>query len=87
MPYFNTNDYQLAIDFHDHINRKMLRLKKYMCAKFTSRVEEQYIAKYGKYRIGINMWQSEFLNLMPSNGGSMFSEEDVNNILAKNQDE
>ena len=85
IPYFNTNESQLAIDFHDHINRKMLKLKGYMCAKFTSRVDEKYIEKYGKYRIGINMWQSDFLQIKPT-AGSMFSEHDVKNMLATNQD-
>jgi len=83
MPYFDTDNLNLALNFLDHINIKMDKLKGYKCAKFSSRIEQQYIDKFGKYRIGINMWQSSFLNITPSKG-SMFSEEDVKKYVLHN---
>lgn len=86
MPYFNTNNIELAVGFADCINKKMQKLKGYKCAKFFSRIEDQYVEKYGKYRVGLNMWQSEFLEIAPS-VASMFSEDDVKKILERESEQ
>ncbi len=84
MPYLNTNNVELAIGFHDHINKKLLEKKGYMGAKFTSRVDEKFIKKYGKFRIGLNDFQSPLLGIAPQNGGGMFTEEEIIELLKQN---
>ena len=84
MPYLNTNNVDVAINFYDHINKKLLEKKGYMGAKFTSRVEKKYIEKYGKFRIGLNDYQSPLLSIVPKNGSGMFSEEKVIELLKQN---
>ena len=84
MPYLNTNSLDLAIKFYDHINRKLFEKKGYMGAKFTSRIDEKYIKKYGKFRIGLNDYQSPLLGIIPRNGSGMFCEEEVMELLEQN---
>lgn len=79
MPYFNTNDVDLAIKFLDHINQALFKLKGYTGAQFTSRIEPEYIAKYGKYRVGLNNGQAT--NTGINSFGSMFTEEEVKKFL------
>lgn len=81
MPYFNTNSLELAIGFHDYINKKLLEKKGYMGAKFTSRIDKKFIEKYGKFRIGLNDYQSPLLGIIPKNGSGMFCEEEIIELL------
>ena len=83
MPYFNTNNIDLAVDFCDYINKKMLELRGYQCAKLTSRIEQDSIDTYGKYRVGLNVVQSEALGLEPENS-SLFTENEIIVLLNNN---
>ncbi|MDD3281607.1 MAG: hypothetical protein PHC83_08570 [Bacteroidales bacterium] len=84
MPYLNTNSLDLAVGFYDYINKKLLEKKGYMGAKFTSRIDEKFIEKYGKFRIGLNDYQSPLLGITPKNGSGMFTEEEIIELLKQN---
>ena len=79
MPYFNTNNKELAVGFVNHINKKL----GYNGAKYFERVKPEFIEKYGLYRTGLNMGQSAKTGIDPKIG-SMFTEEDVIELLKQN---
>ncbi len=76
MPYFNTNNKNLATGFVNHINKKL----GYSGAKFFIRVKPEFIEKYGLYRTGLNVGQSMKLKIEPKLG-SMFTEEEIIELL------
>ena len=79
MPYFNTNNRELAVSFVNHINEKL----GYNGAKYFERVDPKFIEKYGLYRTGLNMGQSAKTGIDPKIG-SMFTEEEIKELLKQN---
>ena len=79
MPYFNTNNKELATKFVDFINKKL----GYNGAKFFARYEIRFIEKYGEYRVGLNVGQSMKTGIDPKLG-SMFTEEEIIELLKNN---
>ena len=79
MPYFNTNNKELAVSFVNHINEKL----GYNGAKYFERVKPEFIEKYGLYRTGLNMGQSTKTGIDPKIG-SMFTEEEIKELLKQN---
>jgi hypothetical protein len=79
MPYFNTNNKELAINFVNLINKKL----GYSGAKYFERIEPEFIKKYGLYRAGLNMGQSVKTGIDPK-VGSMFTEEEIIELLKNN---
>ena len=79
MPYFNTNNKELAVDFVNLINKKL----GYNGAKFYTRYDIKFIRKYGLYRIGLNIGQGVKTKIEPKIG-SMFTEEEIIELLKTN---
>lgn len=86
MPYFNTNNFELAEKFSKYIDTKMLQKRRYTCAKFTIRIVPEFIAKNGKYCVAINIGQCDALELVPING-TRFTDEEVATLLADSRKE
>ncbi|MDA3840573.1 MAG: hypothetical protein PF572_05800 [Patescibacteria group bacterium] len=80
MPYFNTNDKELANNFVNLINKKL----GYNGAVYFVRVKPEFIEKYGLYRTGLNMGQATKTGIDPKLG-SGFTEEEVIELLKDNQ--
>jgi len=79
MPYFNTNNKELAIGFVNLINKRL----GHDGAKYFERVKPEFIEKYGLYRTGLNVGQSIKLGIEPENGGSGFCEDEIIRLLEK----
>ena len=76
MPYFNTNNKELAIGFVNHINKKL----GYNGAKYFERVKPEFIEKYGLYRTGLNVGQSMKTEIEPKIGCG-FTEKEIIELL------
>lgn len=79
MPYFNTNNKELAVGFVSLINKKL----GYNGAKYFERDKPEFIEKYGLYRTGLNVGQSMKTGIEPKLG-SMFTEKEIIELLKQN---